>query len=129
MGLDSVELVIKVEETFGIQIPDEDAAGIQTVGQLHDYLVHRMQEMGLEVEPRPKSDVCLAATAFYRVRRAWLSVLDAERSALRLRLGGLKCCGGDYRSLPMMIEALWPPKPKLLLITARSGRSRGSFGV
>jgi len=37
--------------------------------------------------------------------------------------------GIHYAALPAMIEALWPPKPKLLLITARSWRSRGVFGV
>jgi hypothetical protein len=35
----------------------------------------------------------------------------------------------DYAAVPAMIEALWPPKPKLLLITVRSLRSRGAFGV
>jgi hypothetical protein len=34
-----------------------------------------------------------------------------------------------YAAVPAMIDALWPPKPKLLLITVRSLRSRGSFGV
>jgi hypothetical protein len=35
----------------------------------------------------------------------------------------------SYAAVPAMIEALWPPKPKLLLITVRSLRSRGVFGV
>ena len=30
---------------------------------------------------------------------------------------------------PTMIDALWPPKPKLLLITWLMGRSCGVFGV
>jgi hypothetical protein len=34
-----------------------------------------------------------------------------------------------YAATPAMILALCPPKPKLLLITARSFRSRGVFGV
>jgi hypothetical protein len=34
-----------------------------------------------------------------------------------------------YAAAPAMIEALCPPKPKLLDITTRSFRSRGVFGV
>jgi hypothetical protein len=34
-----------------------------------------------------------------------------------------------YAAAPAMIDALCPPKPKLLLITARSFRSRGVLGV
>ena len=34
MGLDSVELVMSVEEHFGITIPDDDASTLTTVGNL-----------------------------------------------------------------------------------------------
>jgi hypothetical protein len=36
---------------------------------------------------------------------------------------------GAQAAAPAMIDALWPPKPKLLLITTRSFRWRGVFGV
>jgi acyl carrier protein len=39
MGLDTVEMVMSVEETFGIRIPNEVAATIVTVGQLHEHVV------------------------------------------------------------------------------------------
>ena len=42
MGLDTVELVMSVEEAFEIQIDDQDAEHIQTVGELHDYIVARI---------------------------------------------------------------------------------------
>lgn len=45
MGLDSVELVISVEEHFQIAIPDDDAAKIQTVGQLHEYVVAELSRL------------------------------------------------------------------------------------
>ena len=38
MGLDSVELVMATEEHFGIEIPDEDAETLQTVGDAIKYL-------------------------------------------------------------------------------------------
>jgi acyl carrier protein len=37
-SLDTVELVMAFEEEFGIDIPDEDAEQMQTVGQAIDYL-------------------------------------------------------------------------------------------
>lgn len=37
-SLDTVELVMALEEEFGIEIPDEDAEKIQTVGDAIDYI-------------------------------------------------------------------------------------------
>jgi acyl carrier protein len=37
-SLDTVELVMEFEEEFDIQIPDEEAEKIQTVGQAVDYI-------------------------------------------------------------------------------------------
>ena len=37
-SLDTVELVMALEEEFGIEIPDEDAEKIQTVGDVIKYI-------------------------------------------------------------------------------------------
>ena len=37
-SLDTVELVMALEEEFGIEIPDEDAEKILTVGKAMDYI-------------------------------------------------------------------------------------------
>jgi acyl carrier protein len=37
-SLDTVELVMALEEGFGIEIPDEDAEGIRTVNDAMDYI-------------------------------------------------------------------------------------------
>ncbi len=37
-SLDTVELVMAFEEEFGIEIPDEDAEGMQSVGDAIEYL-------------------------------------------------------------------------------------------
>ena len=37
-SLDTVELIMEFEEEFGIEIPDEDAENITTVGTAVDYI-------------------------------------------------------------------------------------------
>jgi len=41
-SLDVVELIMKFEEEFGIEIPDEDAEKIQTVGDVIKYLQEKV---------------------------------------------------------------------------------------
>ena len=45
LGLDSmavIELLYKIEETFNIQIPDQDLAGMSTVGSVAAYVQGRL---------------------------------------------------------------------------------------
>jgi hypothetical protein len=42
MGLDTVELVMSFEEAFEIQIQDADAASLETVGSIIDYVHARL---------------------------------------------------------------------------------------
>ena len=37
-SLDAVEIIMAIEDDFGIEIPDEDAENIQTVGDLVKYV-------------------------------------------------------------------------------------------
>lgn len=43
-SLDLVELVMAIEEEFGVKIPDEDVDKIQTVQDAIDYLRERINE-------------------------------------------------------------------------------------
>ncbi len=44
-SLDTVELVMALEEEFDVEIPDEDAEKIQNVGQAIDYIkAHNSQQ-------------------------------------------------------------------------------------
>ena len=42
-SLDIVELVMAMEETFDIEIPDDDAEKIQTIGDAVSYLKERLE--------------------------------------------------------------------------------------
>lgn len=42
-SLDTVELVMAFEEEFGIEVPDEDAEGLQTVGDVLRYVEQRQK--------------------------------------------------------------------------------------
>ena len=41
-SLDTVELIIQFEEEFGIEIPDEEAEGLLSVGQAVDYITNKL---------------------------------------------------------------------------------------
>ena len=41
-SLDTVELIMQFEEEFNIEIPDEDAEGLLSVGQAVDYIDQKL---------------------------------------------------------------------------------------
>ena len=43
-SLDLVELTVELEDTYGIRIPDEEAAKILTVGQAADYVAAHAED-------------------------------------------------------------------------------------
>jgi acyl carrier protein len=45
-SLDTVEVVMALEEEFGIEIPDEDAEKITTVGEVVKYIDEKVQAKG-----------------------------------------------------------------------------------
>jgi acyl carrier protein len=40
-SLDVVELLMAIEETFGVSVPDEDVTGLKTVKDIADYIESR----------------------------------------------------------------------------------------
>jgi acyl carrier protein len=46
MGLDTVELVMAIEEEFGIEIPNTDAPKLAVLGDMHDYVVRALRQRG-----------------------------------------------------------------------------------
>ena len=75
MGLDAVEILMDIEEEFGITIGDEEIPHFQTMGSLHDYLLEKCGVL--------KRSDCPTRSAFYRLRRAVADVCDIEPRTLR----------------------------------------------
>jgi acyl carrier protein len=50
-GLDLVRLVMALEEEFGVEVPEEDLEGIETVGQAYDLVVGKLstRSFGMKV--------------------------------------------------------------------------------
>lgn len=71
MGLDTVELVLAFEEEFGIEIPDEDAEKMVTVGD-----VVRFMQKKIAVTP---PEECLTQKIFYKLRRALIENYNLQR--------------------------------------------------
>ncbi len=47
-SLDTVELIMEFEDEFGVEIPDEDAEKVQTVGEAINYIEKLVQEKEAE---------------------------------------------------------------------------------
>jgi len=73
MGLDVVELVLRVEETFGIDLPDDELQSVRTVGDLYQLVLSKLDG----------GDVCLSSRTFYRVRKAMTELLDVPSRSIR----------------------------------------------
>lgn len=77
MGLDAVELLITVEEAFGIRIEDGEASGVTTVGGLHSLVVGKLAGRA----PRG----CFSSAAFYALRRSLIGLFDVPRETVTLQ--------------------------------------------
>jgi len=70
MGLDSVEIIMEIEQTFGIAIPDAEAEKIITVGDLLQVVQSKLQHQSV--------DGCLHQIVFFRLRKALKEQLFSE---------------------------------------------------
>lgn len=85
MGLDTVELVMEVEETFGIKIEDEEYGFLHTVQDLNDLIIRKRcrSSGGANGTERRESPPCFSLVAFVRLRRALTERFDVPRSLVR----------------------------------------------
>ena len=78
MGLELVELVMAIEDAFGLTIPDDEASRLETVGQVTDYVVACLRDRA-----GPPAGPCPSARTFYRLRRELTTRLGVPRPAVR----------------------------------------------
>ena len=76
MGLDSVEILIKVEDTFAIKIPNQQAEKIITVGDFHNVVWQHL-------EGKP-SDKCKSQNLFYKLRKSFSEKFNFPLNLLHL---------------------------------------------
>src|SRR3990172_335032 len=75
MGLDLVELVMDVEETFGISLPDARLPKMNTVGELHDCII--------EILGRENGNIGLTDNVLDRLRHAMQSVKGTSQEQVQ----------------------------------------------
>jgi acyl carrier protein len=76
MGLDSVEILMKVEDTFGIKIPDQEAEQILTVGDFHNSVWRHLSGK--------HSDKCKSQNLFYKLRESFADTFNVSPQKLKL---------------------------------------------
>lgn len=77
MGLDTVELLMEVEDAFGVFIPDAEAEQMRTVGDVYQYLLRQKDR------PVVEGTTCLTSACFYRIRRAMMKTFKIPRRTVR----------------------------------------------
>ena len=77
MGLDYVELIIAVEQTFDIAIPDAAAVEMITPAIMISYVQDAVSSAG-------DRKACISQRAFHRVRAALMRTLGVGRSEVAL---------------------------------------------
>ena len=81
-GFDPVEVVVSVEDCFGVSIPDRDAERILRPGELADYIASRISAM-----PDYAACRCISAASFYRARRILVNRFGLDPRTIRPQTG------------------------------------------
>ena len=76
MGLDGVELVMEIEDEFGISIPDEEAEKLETPRMVADWVCSKLA--------MTDEATCQSQRAFHLLRRSLVELLGLPRRAVRL---------------------------------------------
>lgn len=77
MGLDIVEIIMEVEEEFGVSLRDDELQHVKTVGDLHEVILACLAR-----KKNLSGDFCPSATAFYRLRYGFRSLWGIPRPSV-----------------------------------------------
>lgn len=75
MGLDSVELIMEFEKVFEMQIPDQEAEKLRTVGDVHNYIWHRLENW--------HSNKCNSQILSYKLRMHCIEQFGVPKSSFQ----------------------------------------------
>jgi acyl carrier protein len=75
MGLDIVELVMSIEESFGLELPDAEAEKLVTPAQLIEYILSQVK--------LTDQSVCLSRRTFYALRRTLMADFACTRRQVK----------------------------------------------
>ncbi len=76
MGLDSIEILMKVEKTFDINIPNQEAEKIITVGDFHNAVWKHLEGK--------YSDKCKSQVLFYKLRQSFAEDFKFSKQDFKL---------------------------------------------
>jgi acyl carrier protein len=74
MGLDGVEIIMAVEDAFGVEIKDTDALSMVTPRDVIEFVVSRV--------PITEDEACLSQRAFHVLRASVLEMTPNDRRAI-----------------------------------------------
>jgi acyl carrier protein len=84
MGLDSVEIVLRIEETFSIDLPDDECAAIETVGDMFRAILCKLQ-----LDHQPAAEIERSASGRDHSRRQLLSLASWSTADVWMTLRGI----------------------------------------
>jgi len=75
MGLDTVELLMAIEDEFGIHIDDDDAVNLTTPEEAANYVYARVR--------KSEEDPCLSQKGFYKLRKVITETFNVKRNKIK----------------------------------------------
>lgn len=115
-SLEDVELVLRMEDAFGLSISDRDAQEMKTVGQTVRYLWRRSCEQSFTLRQRPEG-VCQNVFLFHEIRRLLIIRGGVQRTAVRLESRLSDLLPSWYRQFWSQVQGIFGvelPQGKLL---------------
>lgn len=76
MGMDTVEMVMEMEDTFGVELTEADVEAVRTPRDLVDVIFGKLRHSDVQV--------CQTQRGFYLLRRAFMQELGLARNDIRL---------------------------------------------
>jgi acyl carrier protein len=123
MGLDMTEMIMDLEEVFGIPLPACETEGMRTVGDLVAYILHRVRG--------DTTAGCATSRTFYRLRRELMGCLPLTRHDVRpARTWVAMVLPGQRRRVWQQLHAAgWTLPPLHLSWSARIASALLVFGL